>query len=95
MYSFGIIIQEIHTREGPWSTSYLEPCNIIERLKKVECPPFRPHVPQLIEKAEPLRNVMKRCWDEDADTRPAFQEIQKGVKMLSDNFLDKEILDDV
>lgn len=23
-YSFAIIVQEFHTREGPWSTSYLE-----------------------------------------------------------------------
>ena len=25
IYSFAIITQEFHTREGPWSTSYLEP----------------------------------------------------------------------
>ena len=25
VYSFAIIVQEFHTRDGPWSTSYLDP----------------------------------------------------------------------
>lgn len=56
--------------------------DIVQRVKKVENPPFRPHVPQLIENAEQLRDLMKRCWDENADERPAFPEIRKEIENL-------------
>lgn len=80
VYSFAIIIQEFHTREGPWSTSYLEPREIVLRVKRPENPPFRPHVPQLIANAECLRDLMKRCWDENADERPSFAEARKEIE---------------
>ena len=69
IYSFAIIIQEFHTRGTPWCTTDLKPWDIIEKLKKVEIPPFRPQVSQLIDKAEPLRELMKRCWYENPDER--------------------------
>lgn len=56
--------------------------DIVARVKKVENPPFRPHVPQLIEHAEPLRDLMKRCWNENADERPTFQETKKEIENL-------------
>ncbi|XP_057310994.1 atrial natriuretic peptide receptor 1-like isoform X2 [Hydractinia symbiolongicarpus] len=96
VYSFAIITQEFHTREGPWSTSYLEPKDIVQRVKKVENPPFRPHVPQLIENAEQLRDLMKRCWDENADERPAFPEIRKEIEnLMKRNGLKTNILDNM
>ncbi|XP_057310998.1 atrial natriuretic peptide receptor 1-like isoform X2 [Hydractinia symbiolongicarpus] len=96
VYSFAIITQEFHTREGPWSTSYLEPTDIVQRVKKVENPPFRPHVPQLIENAEQLRDLMKRCWDENADERPAFPEIRKEIEnLMKQNGLKTNVLDNM
>ena len=52
------------------------------RVKNGEVPPFRPHVPQVLEKAESLRELMKRCWDENADDRPSFSEIRKEVESM-------------
>ena len=51
----------------------------------MEKPPFRPHVPQLIENAENLRELMKRCWDESADDRPSFAENRKEIENLMKN----------
>ncbi|XP_066910616.1 atrial natriuretic peptide receptor 1-like [Clytia hemisphaerica] len=96
VYSFAIIIQEFHTREGPWSTSYLEPKEIVTRVKRVERPPFRPHVPQLIENAETLRDLMKKCWDENADERPSFAECRKEIEnLMKINGLKLNILDNM
>jgi len=55
---------------------------IVVRVKCVENPPFRPHVPQLIENAESLRESMKKCWDENADDRPSFAENRKEIENL-------------
>ena len=35
VYSFAIMVQEFHTREGPWSTSYLDPSG--ESYEKCYC----------------------------------------------------------
>ena len=51
-------------------------------MKNGENPPFRPHVPQLIENAEDLRDVMKRSWVENADERPSFTDIRKEIENL-------------
>ena len=56
--------------------------DIIERLCCVENPPYRPHVPQLIENAESLRELMKRCWDEQPEDRPTYHDIQKEIEAL-------------
>ena len=58
----------------------LFPLEIVERVKASENPPFRPHVPQLIANAESLRELMKRCWDENADDRLTFTEARKEIE---------------
>lgn len=64
------------------------PLEIVTRVKRVENPPFRPHVPQLIENAETLRDLMKRCWNESADDRPSFAESRKEIEgLMKDNGL--------
>ncbi|XP_047143124.1 atrial natriuretic peptide receptor 1 isoform X1 [Hydra vulgaris] len=96
IYSFAIITQEFHTREGPWSTSYLEPHEIVMRVKNGENPPFRPHVPQLIENAEDLRDIMKKSWVENADERPSFTDIRKEIEgLMKRNNLKTNILDNM
>ena len=54
----------------------------------MEDPPFRPHVSEMIEKAESLRDLMKRCWRERPDERPQFSEIKNDIeKVLKHNGL--------
>ncbi|XP_065065708.1 uncharacterized protein LOC135691687 [Rhopilema esculentum] len=96
VYSFAIILQECHTREGAWSGTFLEPQDIIERVKFTECPPFRPPVPYLIEKVEGLRDLMKRCWCEEPDDRPSIVEIRKEIEnMMAHNGLKRNIFDNM
>eukprot|EP00794_Sanderia_malayensis_P009190 gene9190-10164_t len=82
VYSLAIILQECHTREGAWSGTYLEPQEIIERVKFAEYPPFRPPVPHLIEGIEGLRDMMKKCWHEDPEERPGIIDIRKELENM-------------
>ena len=56
--------------------------DIVNRVQKVENPPFRPYVPHSIENATQLKFLMKKCWNENADERPNFHEIKKDVENL-------------
>ena len=60
--------------------SYL--LEIVDRVRRMENPPFRPYVPMVIEKAEQLKTLMKRCWNENDDDRPTFHEIKKDIEIL-------------
>jgi len=96
VYSFAIILQECHTREGAWSGTYMEPQDIVERVRFLECPPFRPAVPHLIEKVEGLRDLMKRCWLEEPDDRPSVFDIRKEIEsMMRHNGLKRNIFDNM
>ncbi|EDO30985.1 predicted protein [Nematostella vectensis] len=96
VYSFSIILQEFHTRDGPYSANYMEPKAIIEKVRKSEFPPYRPIVANLIDGAEELRDLMKQCWAEDPDLRPDFTEIKKTVRRIVDKSgMKKNIFDNM
>jgi len=96
VYSFAIILQEFHTREGPYSSSYMDPKEIVNRVQNGEFPPFRPTVSELITGVEELRELMKQCWEESSDLRPDFHEIKKIMnKILTNNGMKTNIFDNV
>ncbi|XP_020613215.1 atrial natriuretic peptide receptor 1-like isoform X2 [Orbicella faveolata] len=96
VYSFAIILQEFHTREGPYSSSYMDPKEIVSRVQNGEFPPFRPTVSELITGVEEIRELMKQCWEESPDLRPDFHEIKKIVnKILTNNGMKTNIFDNV
>eukprot|EP00795_Rhopilema_esculentum_P009039 gene9039-16682_t len=82
VYSFAIILQECHTRQGPWSGSGISNKEILNRVVVAELPPYRPTVSELVESAESLRDVMKKCWQEHPDCRPTFQDLCKDIEAL-------------
>ncbi|EDV21316.1 uncharacterized protein TRIADDRAFT_30655 [Trichoplax adhaerens] len=94
IYSFGIIIYEIFTRNGPYSNSDLSPKDIIERIMNCESPPFRPCT-----KGEDGRNqwlaLMDDCWVENPEMRPSFSLIKNKLRTFADgksmNLVDKMI----
>lgn len=47
-----------------------------------ELPPFRPTVSELIESADGLRDIMKKCWLEHPDVRPTFPDLCKEIDSL-------------
>ncbi|XP_048576040.1 atrial natriuretic peptide receptor 1-like isoform X3 [Nematostella vectensis] len=96
VYSFAIILQEFHSREGPFSDDDMEPKTIIHRVKEGEFPPFRPTVTKLIGGVEELQDLMKQCWTEDPEHRPDFHEIRKIMhKLLIQNGMKTNIFDNI
>ncbi|XP_067043577.1 atrial natriuretic peptide receptor 1-like isoform X3 [Acropora muricata] len=96
VYSFAIILQEFHTREGPYSSSYMDPKEIVNKVQNGEFPPFRPTVSELISGVEEMRELMKQCWEEHPDLRPDFHEIKKTMnKILANNGMRTNIFDNV
>lgn len=79
VYSFAIILQEFHTRRGPYSENNVITKDIIKRVVYVEVPVFRPLVPNFIPDLVELKDLMKICWEEDPDNRPDFSEIKKRI----------------
>ncbi|XP_067878953.1 atrial natriuretic peptide receptor 1-like isoform X1 [Heterodontus francisci] len=93
VYSFGIILQEIGLRNGPF---YIEgqdhsPKELIERVKSNQQPHFRPST-GLSCQVEEVSVLMQRCWAEDVFERPDFNQIKillrKFNRENSTNILD-------
>ncbi|XP_037032480.1 guanylate cyclase 32E isoform X2 [Bradysia coprophila] len=84
IYSFGIVLYEIHTRHGPFGETGLSP---IECLKKVlqpndMTPPFRPSLQPLESSFDCVRECLKECWSEKADDRPDLKAIRTKLRPL-------------
>uniref|UniRef100_UPI003AAFE9F1 atrial natriuretic peptide receptor 1 n=1 Tax=Centroberyx gerrardi TaxID=166262 RepID=UPI003AAFE9F1 len=94
VYSFGIIVQEVVYRCGPF---YIPNCKltaqeIVERVKAGGCSPLRPHTDRS-QCPESVENLMTSCWSERPADRPDFSSLRLAVKRLcptggSDNILD-------
>ncbi|XP_067144497.1 atrial natriuretic peptide receptor 1-like isoform X1 [Centruroides vittatus] len=100
VYSFGIVLREIITRLGPFQKiatskkrySTLQPQEVLECIKSVSDPPFRPNVSP-DECPSELLELLHQCWEEDPTDRPTFSVIKQQTKKLtklmgSSNFLD-------
>ncbi|KAJ7340164.1 hypothetical protein OS493_002892 [Desmophyllum pertusum] len=93
VYSFGIIVYELETRNLPFNDCHLESEEIIGRVLAGTSPPFRPPLPANVAN-EDLHLVMKMCWKEIPEERPDFWEIRKLLKKLhggKNNLVDKII----
>jgi len=68
IYSFGIILYEMLTREEPYKE--IPSLNVVVQ---VAMQGLRPSLPQSIAEAVPLfEDIMKRCWQETPLNRPQF-----------------------
>ncbi|KAI1887524.1 hypothetical protein AGOR_G00191200 [Albula goreensis] len=86
VYSFGIIIQEIVYRQGPF---YIPNCTlkareVVERVTAGGCSPFRPHVDPA-ECPENVETLMRSCWRESPGDRPDSSTLKVLVKRLCPN----------
>ncbi|XP_050550728.1 atrial natriuretic peptide receptor 1 [Spodoptera frugiperda] len=100
VYSFGIILEEIVLRAGPFHnyTTTMSSKEIVGHVCARESPPFRPVV-SVGEvgaaagggggAAVELLDLAERCWAEAADDRPSFDTINANyIKGYCDNLMD-------
>ncbi|OWF46455.1 guanylate cyclase 32E-like [Mizuhopecten yessoensis] len=83
VYSFAVILYEIHSRRGPYGNTTLSPKEIIKRVASTTIdPPFRPRLAELDTTPKFVTDVIKECWDEDTIKRPDFKAIRTKLKPL-------------
>lgn len=70
IFSFAMILYQMATHEMPMSD--LTSTQIMEKYKNER---YRPSSSQFLKAPKPLQKLIIRCWDEDPDKRPSFQEI--------------------
>uniref|UniRef100_A0A8C7WCL6 Guanylate cyclase n=1 Tax=Oncorhynchus mykiss TaxID=8022 RepID=A0A8C7WCL6_ONCMY len=73
VYSFGIILQEIALRNGPFYVEGMDlsPKEIVQKVRNDQSPYFRPTTDNSCH-CEKLTILMESCWAEDPVERPDF-----------------------
>lgn len=98
VYSFGIILQEIALRNGPFYIEGMDlsPKEIVQKVTNGQKPYFRPTT-DISYHSEELGSFMERCWAEDIAERPDFNQIKilirrfnnEGRSSILDNLLSR------
>lgn len=84
VYSFGIILQEIALRNGPFYIEGMDlsPKEIIQKVRNGQQPYFRPTTDNT-RHCEELTILMEGCWAEDPAERPDFSHIKIFIAKLN------------
>uniref|UniRef100_A0AAV2J151 Guanylate cyclase n=1 Tax=Knipowitschia caucasica TaxID=637954 RepID=A0AAV2J151_KNICA len=84
VYSFGIILQEIALRNGPFYVEGMDlsPKEIVQKVRNGQKPFFRPSTDSRCH-SEELTILMEGCWAEDPQERPDFGHIKIYVAKLN------------
>nr|XP_055056970.1 LOW QUALITY PROTEIN: atrial natriuretic peptide receptor 2 [Misgurnus anguillicaudatus] len=84
VYSFGIILQEIALRNGPFYVEGMDlsPKEIIQKVRNGQKPYFRPTTDNT-RHCEELTILMEGCWAEDPTDRPDFSHIKIFIAKLN------------
>ncbi|XP_077993938.1 atrial natriuretic peptide receptor 1-like [Glandiceps talaboti] len=86
IYSFGIIVYAITTRAVPFEAESVDihMNEIVEKIKKVESPPFRPGINNEICPAE-VRRLIQACWRETPHDRPNIGSVRSDIRKINSN----------
>ncbi|XP_014300035.1 guanylate cyclase 32E [Microplitis demolitor] len=84
VYSFAIVLYELHGRHGPFGITELTAPEILKRIivREMSLPPFRPSVDQLENCFDFVRDCLIECWAEDPESRPDFKIIRNKLRPL-------------
>ncbi|XP_035891250.1 atrial natriuretic peptide receptor 1 isoform X2 [Anopheles stephensi] len=98
VYSFGIIIQEIVSRQGPFylGTEEKSPKEIIKLVRDgpgMMDHPFRPKVDE--SSYEDVNNIMIKCWAEEPADRPDFSGLKTIIRKINKENESGNILDNL
>eukprot|EP00055_Hartaetosiga_balthica_P016209 m.101006 g.101006 ORF g.101006 m.101006 type:complete len:1306 (-) comp9054_c0_seq8:766-4683(-) len=78
VYSFGIVLWEVLTRKLPY-----EELRFTSQIMAVVLRGERPDIPEEMWENEPdYLALVTKCWDQDPDERPTFNEIEKQLAQL-------------
>uniref|UniRef100_A0A8B9SA96 Guanylate cyclase n=1 Tax=Apteryx owenii TaxID=8824 RepID=A0A8B9SA96_APTOW len=98
VYSFGIIVQEIALRNGPFYVEGMDlsPKEIVQKVRNSQKPYFRPSIDIGVH-SEELAVLMERCWAQEPAERPDFGQIKifirrfnkEGSTSILDNLLSR------
>ncbi|CAH1122713.1 unnamed protein product [Ceutorhynchus assimilis] len=84
VYSFGIILFELHSRHGPFGDIPFSSAEILNKLIHCINPvsPFRPPLDKLENSFDFVRDCLKECWLEIPEDRPDFKSIRTRLRPL-------------
>ncbi|KAM6230679.1 atrial natriuretic peptide receptor 2 [Porphyrio hochstetteri] len=98
VYSFGIIVQEVALRNGPFYIEGMDlsPKEIVQKVRNSQKPFFRPSIDIGLH-SEELAVLMERCWAQEPAERPDFSQIKifirrfnkEGSTSILDNLLSR------
>nr|XP_006813370.1 PREDICTED: atrial natriuretic peptide receptor 1-like [Saccoglossus kowalevskii] len=96
VYSFGIILQEVVHRCGPFYVSHMDlsPKEIVQKVRASNKPYFRPSVDKST-CPEELYPVMEKCWSQDQAERPDFNSLRTTMRKINNRSATGNILDNL
>jgi len=57
--------------------------DVVNRVRNGESIPYRPQLPETTELGKPLVDLVKSCWNEAAEQRPAFPNIRATLRKIT------------
>ncbi len=78
VYSFAIILYEMHLRKMPFSYTDHTPREIIKRILVISQEfriPYRPKLSQLSAVSKIITDCIMMCWSENSFERPTFKQV--------------------
>jgi len=81
VYSYGIILAEILTREDPYAELQMDPRAVVQLVSESKTPPVRPNVADDDCDMRYLK-LMQSCWDENPLQRPTFEAVKAKLRQI-------------
>ncbi|KAB0802102.1 hypothetical protein PPYR_04288 [Photinus pyralis] len=81
VYSFGIILYELHGRKGPYGDCALSASEILHRIAQCGSS-LRPSLDCLENTVDAVKECLRECWSENPDERPDFKSLRTKLRPL-------------
>jgi len=63
--------------------AYAYAADVVNRVRNGESIPYRPVLPETTELGKPLVELIKSCWNETTEQRPAFINIRATLRKIT------------